>query len=45
VEDAKIAFTFETHFQMNIDVFQGDFADKDGYVPGYKLTGEGVLRM
>ena len=38
----KTSFTFERHFQMDIDVFQRDFADKDGYVSGYKLTIEDV---
>ncbi|GFG38405.1 hypothetical protein Cfor_06922 [Coptotermes formosanus] len=38
LEDAENVFTFEPHFQMDIDVFNRDFADKDGHVPGYKLT-------
>ena len=35
---------FEPHFQMDIDVFQRDFAEKGGYVTGHKLTIEYVLR-
>ena len=38
----KIVFAFESYFQMDIDLFQGDFADQDGYVPGYKLAVESV---
>jgi hypothetical protein len=30
------------HFQMDIDVFMKLFVEKDGYVPGYKLTIEKV---
>jgi hypothetical protein len=40
VQNAKNVFTFEPHFQMDIDVFERDFADKDGYI--HKLTIEDV---
>jgi hypothetical protein len=33
-------FTSSPHFQMDIDMFKKLFVDKDGRVPGYKLTVE-----
>ena len=43
LEDVEDVFNFQPHFQMDIDVFKRDFAEKNGHVPGYKLTIENVV--
>jgi hypothetical protein len=35
-------FAASPHFQMDIDVFEKLFVEKDGHIPGYKLTIEKV---
>jgi hypothetical protein len=44
-QETDDVFDTTSHFQMDIDMFKKLFVDKDGQVPGYKLTIEKVTPL